>query len=95
MPNVVVSQSLQLDSNVYVFLSNATVAVMSPTVVLDTNTASVVANTITPVTLMIQTPETSANLGNAVMTIPVYSVSSGEPVILYDPITASQIWHTS
>lgn len=94
MPNVV-SQSLKLDSNVYVFLSNATVAVMSPTMVLDTNTASVVANTVTPVTLKIQTPETSANLGNAVMTIPVYSISSGEPIIIYDPITASQIWYVS
>ena len=77
-------------------LSNSQVEVIFSPNIFAANIVSVVSNTINSTELLVTSPDkTDSKLNNTVSTLTSFSVSTGSTPILYDPLTASQIWYTS
>lgn len=96
MPAELSSQVLRTDYSTPVGLANVSMSVMTSTTdISDMTLSSVVANTVVSTTLLPAGETMAVGLVNNVTSLPTYIVSGGEPLVLYDPDTASQIWYVS
>jgi len=96
MPAELSSQILYADYSISVGLANVSMSVITATNDIPAMSLStVLSNTVTATTLLSAGETISAGLVNAVAVSPTYMISGGEPPVLYDPDTASQIWYVS
>lgn len=96
MPTVISSQVLGPNYSTPVSLANVSMSVVtSATDIPSMTLSSVVANTVVSTTLLPAGETITVGLINDVTSLPTYIVSGGEPLVLYDPGTASQIWYVS
>ena len=96
MPAELSSQVLRTDYSTPVGLANVSMSVMtSATDISDMTLSTVLANTVVSTTLLPAGETMAVGLVNDVTSLPTYIVSGGEPLVLYDPDTASQIWYVS
>ncbi len=96
MPTVISSQVLGPNYSTPVNLANVSMSVVTSATDISAMTlSSVVANTVVSTTLLPAGETMAVGLVNDVTSLPTYIVSGGEPLVLYDPDTASQIWYVS